>query len=393
MTLNIRKLLFPLMLSVCVLSPFGNDIYIPSLPDIGVALSSHNTQLVLTTFLFGLAVAQLFYGPLSDRFGRKPVLMVGLAIFTLASVVVFTANSMTVLLWGRFFQAVGTCSTIVSALAIVRDVYSEEEVIKATGWVMAIIGVCPALAPIIGGALLAEWGWRASFAFLLFLGVFYLLLIGFCFKETQQKKNLEALQWRKVLGNYKTLLSHGLYRRYVTVSACAYAILFAYISMAPYILMQHFGFGLVGFSIVFSVTAFGILSTSFIAPRLSLRMGLPWVTMLGVLLFTVGSLLIFFLATFSTHSATSIIALNILCVFGMGIIRPTASAGAMSIFPKTISGSAAAMFGFMSFTGGALSTFTMNALPHTILMFGLLTSVIALLGLYSAVGVYRYRSQ
>jgi DHA1 family bicyclomycin/chloramphenicol resistance-like MFS transporter len=174
-----HKIIFILVLSVCATVPLTNDIFISGIPEMTRYFLGDDISLVLSASLLGLAIAQIFYGPLLDRFGRKPVLLGGLLLYILASAYVMLAQYFIPLIIGRFLQALGVCSAIVSVLAIVRDTYKKEELIKATGLIMAILGVGPAAAPLIGSFLNHLWGWRASFIFLFLLGLFYFLWILF----------------------------------------------------------------------------------------------------------------------------------------------------------------------------------------------------------------------
>lgn len=179
MTTKHHKFFFIIALSVCITVPLTNDIFISGMPEMKTFFVGNNISLVLSIFLLGLAVSQPFNGPLSDRFGRKPVLLAGLFLYTAASALAMLSGSFSTLIIGRFIQAIGISSALTSALAIARDTCQDEELIKSTGLIMALMAVGPATAPLIGSFLNHLWGWRASFYFLFILGCFYTLWISF----------------------------------------------------------------------------------------------------------------------------------------------------------------------------------------------------------------------
>ena len=164
-----KKILW-LCLTVVGIVPFSNDIFVSALPQIRAAFATTHSGLILSVFLAGLALAQPIYGPLSDHYGRKPILIIGLLIFLIGSALAAFSNNFTLLISGRFIQALGACSTIISALAIVRDTQSHTKLVSMIGTLMAVIGVCPAVAPLVGSYLTQYIGWRGSFYFLFLLG-------------------------------------------------------------------------------------------------------------------------------------------------------------------------------------------------------------------------------
>lgn len=344
------------ILSVCIITPFTNDIYIASLSEIGEVFQTSNTQLVMSSGLLGLSLSQLVYGPLSDRYGRKPVLLVGLAIFTIASLAVTLAPSYEALLIARFFQAVGACSTTVSALAIARDYHSGDDLVRAVSLVMMMIAVCPCIAPIVGSGLQAYFGWQASFLYLFVLGVIYLMIIGFGFQESLKEPNHEATQISRLAHNYLTLLKHPHYLGYTLTSSLSYATLFSVLTVSHLILHDLLGLGHGGFSAAMGFNAVILVGLSKALPSLKVRYGLQNILLAGTLLIALGGALLFALASAFGASLYTVLPALTVIYCGIGLIRPSASAGAMHIFGPRIAGSAAAMFTFFSFIGGALVT-------------------------------------
>tara|TARA_R110000868_G_scaffold8205_8_gene42808 strand:- start:9738 stop:10916 length:1179 start_codon:yes stop_codon:yes gene_type:complete len=381
---NKNSLLLTLSLTVCVITPFSNDIFLPSLPHMAAVFKTGSISLVMTIFMLGLAISQLFYGPLSDRFGRKPVLMVGLVIYTLASLLIVYTTSFHMLLLARFLQAVGTCASIVSAMAIARDSYADDQLVKKMSMMMAMIGVCPLIAPLLGGYLQAHFGWQGSFVYLLALGVIYLFVIGFFFRETLQEKNHHALHLRHLLNNYMSLLKISAYRKYIMISACSYGILFAYGAAGALIMMDHYHLSSIQYGWVFFLNAIAILIMSIAAPRLVKAYGLIVLARFGVALLLFGSIAALLFNLIFTPTLYTLVIPMWIATLGVATIRPIASSGAMSVSPKKISGSAAAMFSFMSFVGGALSTWVVSLMHVTVVNMAIEVMVLAIIAAWVA---------
>ncbi|GGG05455.1 MULTISPECIES: multidrug effflux MFS transporter [Cysteiniphilum] len=378
-----NKMMF-LVLSVCIITPFANDIFIASFPEMGQTFNTSHIGLVMTVFMIGLATAQLFYGPLLDRFGRKPVLVTGLVIYTLASLMIVFSTSFHMLLIGRFFQAIGTCSSIVAAMAIARDVYKKEDLVKAMAMIMAIIGICPAIAPLLGSVLQELFGWHGAFMFLLLLGVFYLLVISFLFKESIQQKNMHATKPKQLYDNYLSLLKIKSFQGYILTSACSYGVLFSYAAASSMLIIGVFHFSVLAFGIIFAVNSLAIVIMSILAPKLNKRFSISQLVLTGAILLVIGAALTILLNVIFTSNIYTLVLPMWITTLGYAMIRPTASAGAISSAPHHITGSAAALFNFMSFLGGAIATFLLTQFTMTSIHFATFVLVIGLLAIICA---------
>jgi Bcr/CflA subfamily drug resistance transporter len=375
-----------LILSVCLIVPFSNDEYIPSLPDIAWSLMTTHAQWVMSIFLLGLSLSQLFYGPLLDRYGRKPVLMTGLGIFIIGSFFTVIANSLPMLLFGRLIQAIGACSGIVSVLAIVRDSYPPKEIVKMTSFIMAIIAICPTLAPIVGNLLQIVGSWRACFALLLVMGIFYAFLIGFFLQETQQEKNMHALNLSQLIINYTSLLKNKQFLGFVLTSCFSYASIFCYFAVAPFLLLDllHLPVGSIG--IIIAINAIPLLVASYLIAKIFGEINLSKAVLIGSIFIFAGGVVMVITNLLIKPSLLGLMIPTFISSIGVGIIRPSASAGAIRIADKKIAGSAAAMFSFFSFIGSAVFTsLTAKFSYHSLLPFALLLSVLGIAALFSAI--------
>lgn len=188
-----HSILTVIIISMLVaLGPLATDIYLPALPELTKALNTttSNAQLTLSIYFIGFAFGQLIYGPLSDRYGRKPILQIGLVIFIISSVIASLATSIESLLIARLFQSLGGCAGPVLGRAMVRDMFSPEDAGQVLSHIASVMAIAPAVAPIIGGALTIAYGWEANFIFLFIYGFVILLVMTIKLPESNTKKTL-----------------------------------------------------------------------------------------------------------------------------------------------------------------------------------------------------------
>ena len=361
-----QKIIFFIILSVCIIVPFSNDIFAAAFPVMEDYFQTSHIHLVLSIGLLGLALAQPLYGPLSDRFGRRPVLLTGLWIYTLASVGVLFAPSFPLFLLGRLFQAIGACSILVSVLAIIRDSYPADTMVKYTSIIMAIIGAVPAIAPLLGASLTTHWGWQANFIFLLLLGVFFTIIVQCFFQESQVEKNMSAAQIKQIVANYRQLLLTPKLLNFCIISACSYGILFSYIALSPFFIIKQLHFTALMYGCCIAFNGVFIFTLSLLTPKIVRRFSIEKVVLFGLLLIMFGGVILFVTNTFLAHSIFTLTPPMLFVTAGVGLIRPTASAGVMSLTPKNIAGTAAALFAFCSFVGGFFATTISSMLPHSV---------------------------
>lgn len=379
---KIHTPLSKLILSVCILAPVTIDIFISGLPAISHYFYGKDASLLLSIALLGLAIAQPIYGPLLDRFGRKPILLGGLIIYTLASNVVMMSNSFEYLLVARFLQTIGACSTTIAALAIARDTYDAEELIKATSLIMLMMSFSPIVAPLIGSILNSAWNWRSSFVFLFILGLSYSLLILFSFKETLTNKNLQALQFKKIFSNYFQLTKTPKFLLYCTVSGLAYCMLFSYLSLSSRFLIEQMSFSLIHYGWIVAFNAIAFILMAKLAPQLVSKLGLPKTISLGFLFLFSGGISMFLLNANSEINLYNFAIPMFFASMGAGLVRPTASASAMKLAPSSLAGSASAIFNFVTFTFGAIASHFSTQFIHSVFVFGLLISLLGSVALF-----------
>ena len=225
-------------------------------------------QLSLASYLAGLAVGQLAYGPLADRFGRRPPLVGGLLLYALATVVCGLAPNLGVLICARFVQALGGCAGMVVSRAVVRDLFDERGSARLYSSLMLVMGAAPIIAPLLGGQVLLHFGWRAIFAVLLVCAV---LVMGVLLKFLPESLPVHARvkpTARQLARTFRTVLSHGPFVRLAIAAGAAQAVMFAYISGSPFVFIELFGVRPDHYGWIFGANAAGLIAISQLNRRL-----------------------------------------------------------------------------------------------------------------------------
>lgn len=251
-------------------APLSIDMYLPSFPQVQQTLggSSGHVEFTLASFFIGLTLGQLFYGPLSDRFGRKPLLYVGFLLYTLASIGCAMADNIAMLTTWRFIQGMGGCAGIIIPSAIVRDRTSARESAKAFSLLMLVMGLAPILAPLLGGGLLTWWGWRSIFLVLAAFGSLCLIGITLGLSETHDTTQEPPLRLMTVLGNYAHLCSNRTFLGYALGGGLAMSGMFAYIAGSPLVLINLYGIAPHHYGWFFGINAIGLIASSQLNARM-----------------------------------------------------------------------------------------------------------------------------
>jgi DHA1 family bicyclomycin/chloramphenicol resistance-like MFS transporter len=333
----------------------STDLYLPSLPAIGRAFEADTAQvqLTLSVFLAGFAVSQIAYGPLSDRFGRRPILLGGLAIYLLATLACLLAPSIDWLIGARFMQATGACAGVVLGRAVVRDVHGREQAAKMLSYMGMAMALAPALGPILGGLLQVWFGWRANFAVLVGFGAACFLGVIIMLPETNRWRDSEATKPWRIFANYRRLAADRAYLGYVLVCAFTYAGIFAFISGSSFVLIEGLGLSPDLYGLCFAAVVLGYMVGTFISGRLTLRIGLERLILAGVVVGALAGTLALALSLAGIFGVWPIIGPVFLFLIGAGLVLPNAMAGAIGPFP-TMAGAASALLGFIQMSLAAL---------------------------------------
>src|SRR5581483_1179996 len=244
------------------LGPLSVDMYLASLPSIGRLLGAPAAQVQLTIsfYLIGYAFAQVLYGPLSDRHGRRPVLLAALGIYVLASIGCALAFSIETLIAARLVQAIGGSGAIVLARAIVRDMFEGTRVARELSRMASIMALAPLAAPLLGGLLHTAFGWRANFLALFGFGAAAWLMAWLLLPETLRTRAPEPVSLRSTLRSYRRFLGNISFTAHLGIATCCLGGLFAWISMAEFVLQDIYNLTPMAFSVAFTVSSLGYLT-------------------------------------------------------------------------------------------------------------------------------------
>jgi len=382
--LSPKSISYTLFLSAAVaLGPLSTDMYLPTFPLLAEVFNASvaDVQLTLSVFTFGIAACQLFYGPLADRYGRKPVLVVGLLLYAVACYGCLIAVTIDELILFRFLQALGVCAAIVIPRAMVRDLFAREQAAKQLSRMGTIMGLAPAIAPVIGGYLAIIYGWHAIFLFLGTVGLVVMAVVVFLIDESHQAKDKNALHPRHILRNYSALLRHREFMSFALAGGFCFAGLFAFISGSPLVLIEFLGVAADNFGYFFGMTVLGFMTGTVVGPVLTNKGGLVFALKMGTLVSAGGGFLMLMLALISVDHVAAVVGPMIIYVMGLGIVLPQSQAGAMAPFPEK-AGAAAALMGFLMLGFAALLGYLMAVIYDETQM--VMVSAIALMGCLSA---------
>jgi MFS transporter, DHA1 family, multidrug resistance protein len=348
-TLRRDSLALTLLLALLTaIAPLTTDMFLPSLPSMTsvFATDAASVQLILSVYLIGFAVAHLFYGPAADRFGRRPALLTGFAIYVAASFACIFAPTIEWLIAVRFAQAVGACAGPVLGRTIVRDLYSREQAARMLSYVSMTMGLAPTIAPVIGGYLQTAFGWRASFICLAALGSLILLAVWHLLAETLAEPDARALHPRRMRENFGRLLASRTYVGYTLTGCFCFAGLFCYISGSSFVLVDVLGLNPSQYGYMFGLNGIGVIVGSTIGGRITMRFGIDRMLTVATPLAALAGLTMAALAWSGVHHVAAVVAPMCLYTLAMGIVLSQSIAGAISPFPQ-IAGVASALLGFL----------------------------------------------
>jgi DHA1 family bicyclomycin/chloramphenicol resistance-like MFS transporter len=344
-----------LLAALTAIGPLSTDMYLPSMPDIARQLgaSTAQVQLTISSYLIGFAVGQIVYGPLSDRHGRKPVLVAAIALYCAASLVCALAASIEMLIVARAVQALGGSGGIVLARAIVRDLYSGARAGRELSVMGAVMALAPVLAPIAGGVLQTGFGWRSVFFALVGGGLIGAAIVWPLLPETLAARAAEPVSPSSMLKSYRVVARNPAYLAYLGLASTSFGGLFAWISGTSFVLQNLYGLSPFQFGVAFAVGSVGYMSGTMLAARLVMRLGIDRTLGIGAGAMAAGGLGMVAAVALGLTSAASLVLPMALYLAGMGMVLPQAIAGAMTPFPER-AGAASALLGFIQQSAAAL---------------------------------------
>jgi len=336
-----------LLTTLVAFGPMSTDMYLPSLPALVADFRTDvpTVQLTLSAFLVAFAVSMLAYGPLSDRFGRRPVLLGAIAVYVVASIACALAPTIEWLIGARVLQAVGCCAGPVLGRAVVRDVYGRERAASVLSYMGTAMALAPAIGPIAGGWLQVAYGWQATFWVLTAFSGLALVGVLTLLDETNANRNPHATSVRGLVLSYRSLLSHRGYIGYVaTISAC-YSVIFCFISGSSFVLIEVIGLSADLYGMCFATMVIGYMSGTFASGRLGKRFGIDRLILTGATISTAAGLAMAGFAWAGEATVATVVIPQVIAMLGVGLVFPNCQAGAIGPFP-TMAGAASSLLGF-----------------------------------------------
>jgi len=343
--------------SVCTIGPFSTDLYLPALPTVAADLgaSSSSIALTVTTFLLGLALGQLLAGPLSDTYGRRRPLLVGLIVFTAASLVCALTPSAGVLVVVRLVQGLAGASGIVIANAVVTDYSRGRQAARLLSRLALVSGLAPIVAPLVGAQLLRVTSWRGIFVLLTGLGILLFAAVALGLRESlprEQRQARGATQTLRTMG----MLSRDLrFMGLASTSALACVAFFAYLAASSFVYQDLYGASPVLFSLLFATNAIGMLTVSQLNHRLLGRFSPRQLLGTGLVIGSISGLAVLIVTLVGGLGIVALAIPLFILVASQGFIFPDSTALALSLHPE-VAGSASAYFGTFRLGLGALAT-------------------------------------
>jgi DHA1 family bicyclomycin/chloramphenicol resistance-like MFS transporter len=357
-----RRPPFIVLIALTAAGALALNIFVPSMPGMLRVFDTDyaSVQLTLTLSFAAYAVMQLVYGPLSDRFGRRPVVLASLVLFLLGNVLCLVANSIAILIAGRVVQAVGGCAGFVVTRAILRDLYERERMASMLAYITMAMVAVPMVAPAIGGYLDVWYGWRAGFLLVAVFGVVVLAASVFVLHETNLRPqtfggidDLATAFWR--------LLRHRAFCGYALQVGCSTGTFFSFVGGAPYVMVEVMGRPTSEYGLYFIFTAAMYMAGNYISGRISARVGTDRMILRGTSLALAGVIVLFLVTLADALTPAAMFGAMAVISLGNGFSTPNGLAGAVSVDP-TRAGTASGVAGFLQMAIGAVATHVLGLL-------------------------------
>lgn len=344
------------LVSATAMGPMAMQLLVPSIPaiaiyfDVSLGLASLNFSVSAVT----IAISTLFYGPLSDRFGRRPVLLFGIAVFVGGTIIGGLAPSLWILIAGRIIQAVGGAAGLVIARTIVRDIYGPERSASVIGTLTVAMVAAPMIAIILGGVLTDAFGWRAIFVFALLVSIPATVLIVTALKETRQVlRSPSGSALGEMVRGYGRLFRVPAFNGFVFQGAFATGSFFAFMAVGPHLMVEVLDRSASEFGAYFAIVTLIFMAANFTGGRLSNRIGIERMVLIGATWSAIAAVLaLIWMAVFGL-SVFFLFATSALFSMGNGLAMPNTQAGALNAIPE-IAGTASAAAAFLQTMVGAV---------------------------------------
>ncbi|MBA0034871.1 multidrug effflux MFS transporter [Pantoea sp. BIGb0393] len=353
-TVKSSGLPFILILSALMaITSLSTDIYLPAMPLMAQELHG-DAELTITGFLIGFCIAQLIWGPLSDHFGRKVPLFIGLVLFVMGSVGCALSSDITQIVFWRVFQALGACTGPMLARAMIRDLFARTRAAQMLSTLMVVMAIAPIAGPLLGGQMIKVTSWHTIFWLLAAIGCVMLILMCWLPETLPADKRIKA-SLTGAFSNYLALLKNRHFMRFTLCVAFYYVAAYAFITGSPFVYITYFGIDAQHYGWLFALNVVGLMAVSMVNRRLVHRYPLESLLKMAVTTATLAALILALSAKLDFGGILMII-LPVFVFFSMnGIIAATSTAAAMDTVPN-MAGSASALIGSLQYGSGIISS-------------------------------------
>lgn len=357
-----RELRLLLILSALMaFTSLSTDIYLPAMPQMGRELQG-NMELTITSFLVGFALAQLIWGPVSDRIGRRRPLVMGVLLFVAGSVGCALSQTLGEIVFWRMSPAFGACTGPMLARAMVRDLYPRTKAAQTLSTLTVIMAIAPIAGPLLGGQILSFGSWHGIFWLLAGIGMVMLFALR-RLPETLPVESRATTPALAAFADYRALLGNAVFMRYTLCVTLFYVSAYAFITGSPHVYIEYFGVAPEHYGLLFGVNIIGLMAMSMINRRLVTRYSLDRLLRAASTVAAAAMLVGVLLAQSQIGGLLSVV-LPVFVFFSMnGVIAASATAAALDRVPPALAGSAAALIGSLQYGSGIISSLLLAALP------------------------------
>lgn len=348
-----------LLAVLCLLMAFAAisiDLYLPAMPAMGLSLhaSPGMVEYTISGYLIGFSIGQLFWGPVSDRFGRRLPISAGLVLFIVGSVGCASSGNVPVIIFWRVLQALGACASVVLARAMVRDLYSGMRAAQMMSTLMAVMAIAPMVGPIIGGQIAVHAGWRAIFWTMAGVGVFTILALA-TIPETLPPAARQQVSLLRFFGQYGSLMRRRKILGYTFSGACFYAVMFAYIAGTPFAYITYHHISPQMYGVFFAVVTLGITGGNILNARLVRRYSVRTMLRIGATVASLAGIVLFFTSWSDVGGIWGLFLPLFFIISCNGLVYANTIAGALADVPQQ-AGAVSAIVGAVQYGCGILGS-------------------------------------
>ncbi|SEH47853.1 multidrug effflux MFS transporter [Chryseobacterium culicis] len=360
---NVGKIFIPVLAGLMAFTSLSTDIYLPAMPTMENDLHG-NIELTVTGFLVGFAVAQIIWGPISDKYGRKLPLIAGIFLFIIGSVGCALSDSMVAMVFWRIIQAFGACTGPMIARAMVRDVYEKTEAARKLSGLMILMAIAPIVGPLLGGQILKFASWHYIFWLLAVIGIVMLILVFFL-PETFNPQYRSEQSIATAFSNYKKLISNKKFMKYTLCLTFFYMAAYGFIAGSPSVYISYFKVPEQSYGWLFALNVFGLIGFSLLNRKLVKTYSLDAILKVSTLVSMTSGLLML-VTVLNSWGGLAAVVIGVFFFFSMnGFIAACTTAAALDDVPE-IAGSASALLGSMQYGSGIVSTLLLTFFGNTI---------------------------